>query len=797
MLINYFKTGWRYIRKRPFFPTVNVFGLAMGLAFTFLTAGFILNEWRVNKDLKNIDQQYIIQSKWKNRGDGNEFTTIGMLPKALYEHYPTLVANYYRVDGVTSTVTKDNNSFRETIAICDTSLLKMYGFKLLHGNPATAMRDPFTVLITEKQSLKYFGKTDVTGQMLTIENFSGDKHDFQISGVIKTYNRNTVTGSNPMQPYEYFIPEINHAFFNRSMTWQDTHMLGFIEAQPGVSKAQIEKAMAQLVKQNAPPETAAAMTPFLAPLKSFYLKSNNRLAEKMIYALTGISIFILFMAVINFINISISRSASRMREIGVRKVLGGLRRQLTFQFLTESVIIVFIATVSALIIYSLARNSFSNLLGRQIPALTDYPVWFLIIPFLIILVVGILSGLYPALVLSSFRPAASLKGKGSSYREKDWLRKGLVAFQFGTAITVIIGAVIISKQVNLFLSKDLGFNKEFILTAQAPRNWSAEGVEKMLANRKRFESLPFVKEASLSYEIPNGNNAGKIFIYHQDREKTVAMQYLQADENFPQVYEIGMAAGDFLQGDGKDVGKVVLNETAVKAMGMSSAAEAVGKILRAEGDTSTYQIAGVTKDFHFGSMQNKIMPVFFVHVQRSNMYRYLSFKLAPGNVSSSVQKLESEWKKILPGAPFEFRFMDDVLKAMYQTEIQLKKAAYTATVLALIIVLLGVIGLVSLSIQKRTKEIGIRKVLGSSVISIIMLFIKDFFWILFAGAAVAIPISYYLMHNWLQDYEYRIGISALPFLVSIAGVAVITALLIGFQTLKAASVNPVKSLASE
>lgn len=794
MLRNYFKTGWRYILKNPFYSAVNIFGLSIGIAFTLLTCGFIWSEIAVNRDLKNVNQQYVLQSKWKNPGEGTEITTIGALPKALKENYPGLVANYFRFDGVTSIVSKNTNSFRESMAICDSTLFTMYGFRLLHGDQATAMREPFTVIITTEIAKKYFGKTNVVGQTLTIENFSGSKHDFQVTGVLQSPERNSVTGSDPLGAFKFFISEINHQFFNRSMSWSDKHIMGYIELMKGVQPARLNGPIDQLMKLNAAPQLTSAMQPYLVPLKKYYLSAGNGVVQKMIYALSGISVFILFMAVINFVNMSVSQSAARMREIGIRKVLGGLKKQLIIQFLAESVLLVSAATLFAILLFILSREMFGNLIGKEIPALGSYPLWFLALPAIIILGVGGLAGLYPAFVLSSFNTAASLKGKITTFQENKWLKKGLVSFQFGTALVVIIGANIISRQINLFLNKDLGYDKAFIVSAQVPRDWSRDGVQRMLGVRNRLAASPVVESVSLSYEIPNGNNAGQTNIYFQNPQQAVAAEYLQADENFLKVYKIPLLAGNFFKGNFRDSARVILNETAIKSLGLKNAEEAVGKTINLQDDSVQYTIAGIVKDFHFSGMQDKIPPTIFVNVDFSNTYRYLSFKLQPGNISANLHTLETEWRKTLNGAPFEFRFMDETLKRMYRSEIQLQKASFTATIMAMVIVLLGIVGMVSLSIQKRSKEIGIRKVLGSSVSSIVFLFIRDFFVIIFIGALIACPVAYYIMHQWLQGYAYQITITFVPFIMAVIILSGVTTLLIGLQTIRAAMANPVVAL---
>ncbi|MEP7232852.1 MAG: FtsX-like permease family protein, partial [Ginsengibacter sp.] len=490
------------------------------------------------------------------------------------------------------------------------------------------------------------------------------------------------------------------------------------------------------------------------------------------------------------------------REIGIRKVLGGLKKQLIIQFLIESIILVFFAMVFALIIYILSKEMFSNILGKEIPPLGDFPLYFVAFPLMLIFIIGFIAGIYPAFVLSSLKSVESLKGKLSSVKENVWLRKSLVAFQFGTATIAFIGAIIISSQINLFFSKDIGFNKDYILSAQLPRDWTPQGVTKAEDMRKQFTAMPQVVNATLSFTVPDGNSSGSASLYKADADSNtvVASEQIVTDEYYASTFGISMAAGKFFSAPGAftDPFTIVINQAQAKAFGWNNTADAIGKQLKFQsGGGQVFTIVGVTKDFHFGSMQKPIQPITFLHVTLANIYRNFSFKIRPGGIGNSIGALQKKWSVLMPGVPFEYTFMDDALAKIYKSEIQLKKASYTATVLALIIVLLGVLGLISLSVQKRTKEIGIRKVLGSSVSGIMGLFMKEFLLVILISAIVACPVAYVIMHNWLQAYAYRIGITAQPFLIAILVLAFITALLICIQTIKAALSNPIKSLRTE
>lgn len=798
MLRNYIKIAWRHLLKARFHSAVNLFGLAIGIGFTLLVAAYVWGEVRVNKDLRNADRQYIVQSRWKDPNMGLDLTTFGPLVKALKQQYPHLVANCYRWDGVTSNVSKGDAVFREGLQIGDSTLLTMYGFNLLYGDAATALNEPFTTVITEDRAVKYFGRKDVLGQTLTIESFSGSKHDFKITGVMQKPQDNSVTHVTPENDNQVYIPAASIAYFNRTLdNWGDPYRVGYVELQQGVTVPQVESAMRQLLKDNASAQTVANMQPYLLPLKDYYLNQNNGLVRKMLYTVSAIALFILLMAVINFVNLSIGRSAARLKEIGLRKVMGGRRRQLVFQFLVESVLLVAVATVLALGIYAAGRPFVSEVLGKGLSSLSGFPIVFFAGLFVFVFLIGILAGIYPAFVLSNLKTTDSVKGKTGSVGQNILLRKSLVGFQVCTAAVVFAGALITVQQVSLFFSKSLGYNKDYVLSVGVPRDWTSAGLQRMEGIRNRFAAMPEMSGVSLGWSVPDGQGAGSYQLYEQgkDSAQTVAYENLKADEHYLDVLGLPLVAGRYFKQPADSL-NVVVNERAVAANGWKSAEEAVGKRLFFNSQAPV-TVIGVVKDFHFGSMKQAIAPLVMTHPQLDKIYRLLVFRFKPGNLSSSLDGLQKQWAALLPGAAFEYKFMDDSLNFLYASEIRLKKACQIALVLAVVIVLLGISGLLSLSVQKRTKEIGVRKVVGASASNVIALFLKDFIPVVFVGGLVSIPIAWYLMRGWLNDYAYRIDISPLPFAVSVIGIALLATAVITLQIAKISRENPVKSLRTE
>ena len=417
------------------------------------------------------------------------------------------------------------------------------------------------------------------------------------------------------------------------------------------------------------------------------------------------------------------------------------------------------------------------------------------------LFVGLIAGAYPAFVLSALPSIDSMKGKLKTVNQKSLLRYSLMTGQFAIALFVFGAAVVIARQVNYFFEKDLGYSKESIVWAPVPRDWSVKGVEKMETIRKEMMRLPDVREASLSFEIPNGKTGFQTGLFRagQDSTQAVFVPVLQTDEHYARTYQIPVRNGVFFQESQQAVAPnlIVLNAKAAKMLNFATSAAAIGQQVRLQSFPQTFTVAGVTDDFHFESMRQNIGPLAFIHLNTLNNYRYLSFKIQSSSLNKSVAALEKKWNKLLPGAPFEFTFLDEMLQNLYQSEVRLKKAAQLATALAIIIVLLGVIGMVSLSVARRTKELGIRKVLGASGVGLVLLFLKEFLIVIGIAAFISFPLLLMAMNQWLQNYAYRIQVSGLSFAAVVLSFGIIIVFLVGFQTFKAALMNPTQSLRSE
>lgn len=797
MLENYFKIAWRNLVKRKFFSMVSILGLSAGMTFAFLIGSYVWGELQVNTSLKNPENQYILQSKWKQPDMGVEIATLGPLGKTLKEEYPNLVANYYRYDGITVAVSNGEKHFREEVQAGDSTLLSMYGFPLVYGDPKTALQQPNSIAISEEKAIKYFGTNDVLGKNITLDNFIGGKQEFRITAVLKSLPYNSVTNL-LKNPAEIFIPLNGLNGRNQADSWSFPYAVTFLELKNGVTAKDLEKPIARLLATNTPENIRTNLQVNIVPLKTFYMEQNNGLVRKMIYTLLGVSAFILLMAIVNFVNISIGNSSSRLKEIGVRKVLGSLRKQLIFQFLAESFILAFIAMILSTGFYELFRPYFEDMLGKNISSVFTLLPYSLTISILIAAITALLAGIYPAFILSSLPAIESVKGKLKSVKENIIFRRVLIASQFSIALFVFIASTLVARQVSYFFSKNLGYNKESIISIATPRDWTPAGVTKMEGIRNEMAHLKEVNQVSLSYEIPNGNFGGSTGLYKmgQDSAQAIYTQLLSTDEKYAETYQLSLLAGKFFQARQGIYrpDEIVLNEQAAKSLGFTNPQDAVGQQIRMHFSTTPLTIGGVVKNFHFESMHEQIKPLAFLHIRNANIYRFLSFKIPAGNVYQSLSAIENKWRILMPDAVFEYSFMDDTLAKLYKTEMQLKRAANVATILSVIIVLLGILGMVSMNVSRRTREVGIRKVLGASYVSVTMLFLKEFLLMILAAMLTAFPLAFFSLNKWLQNYAYRVDIGWISF-ASVGFIfSLVVCILVGLVTYKAAVMNPVKAI---
>ncbi|MBS1598289.1 MAG: ABC transporter permease [Bacteroidetes bacterium] len=804
MFKNYIIIAFRHLTRHKFFSLINIFGLVVGITFSIVIGTYVLDEARVNSDIRNIASQYIIKSKWKQENIGLDFTTLGPLAKTMKDEYPQLVANYYRFDPVGNIVSVGDKHFRTQISVGDTTLVSMYGFQLAYGNPQHAFRNNKSAVVTEDFAKKFFDTPDVIDKVITIQTpADGLKHDFVITAVLKNMRRNTITNFTAL-PYQVYLPMNANEYFqggDKGDNWANIFMVNMIELRKGVTVKDLEQPLAHILEKYQPDFVKGNLQLEMAAMSDYYLKANDGAVKKMLTTLSLVAIFILLLAIINFVNINIGTASYRLKEIGLRKVFGGAKLQLIVQHIAESFVLTLAAAVISLLVYELIRPFFGRLLNTEFDPFWQWSFYKILFLLALVTVVGFISGIYPAFVLSSGNIVNAVKGKITSSKRGLILKKVLLIFQFTMAIDVFIFALNVSKQVSYIFSKDLGYTKDQVMVVSSlPRQWDSAGVLKMENIKTQLLQIPGVKNLSLSYDIPDGNSGGFVNIYAPGKgNKPINMQLISADEDFAKVYDIKAIDGIFLKHkeDPYETGQVVLSETAVKSLGLVSP---VGKNIKIGAtDGTSLKIVGITKDFQNESIQKQIQPIIVANLNEpfTRSYRYFSIKLNKANINQTINAIQKQWKTLFPDVGFDYSFMDEKFKFIYQSEMQLQNATDIATSLNLIVVFMGIFGVLAFTLAKRTKEIAVRKVLGAGSKNIILLFVREYAMLILIANVIAWPIAYFVVERWLENYAYRIGQSVIPYVLVAIFVFASSFILIALQSFKVASANPVRNLRSE
>jgi putative ABC transport system permease protein len=483
----------------------------------------------------------------------------------------------------------------------------------------------------------------------------------------------------------------------------------------------------------------------------------------------------------------------------LRKVFGGRRKELIVQYILESIMLTLFAAILSLIFYSVFRPLFNDMLNTTLAPLSRFRVaeWTSIV--MIVLIVGVLAGIYPAFILSGSEMVSSVKGKLEGIERGMWLRKSMLVAQFTIAIGVFIFSMILSRQVNYFFNHDLGYDKDRLMVVIAlPKQWDSAGVQKMESIRNGLLSESIIKDASVSFDIPERTPPGRVSVNPEGRKanELLSVESIAVDEKYGTTYGIHLTEGKFFSNQtGAFVpGDVVINESALKIFGWKTA---VGKKIRFPDGGPDATVTGVIADFHLTSMQEAIEPLVLFQVKDNRAYKFITIKLGPGDLANSIERVRTRWKEISPAAPFEFTFMDEKLQSMYKSELQLKKASGIATGLMILIILFGIFGVLALALTRRTKEIAVRKVLGAEIKHIISLFIKQYAGLLLISNLIAWPVTFYFCNRWLEQYAYRVNQPMSIYLMAGIFITMIAFVLISLQCLKVALANPVRSLKTE
>ncbi len=799
MLKNYLKIAWRNILKTKGYSAINIGGLAVGMACFLLIALFIKHELSYDRYHKNFDNIYrVIHTYEKDNSDSYQVWGNAPIGPTLKTDFSEVVEKVQFSGRSSSLLSYGERSFQEDNCFyVDASVFGVFSWKLIAGNPETALEAPYSIVLTESMAQKYFGDEDPMGK--TLEGIGGRAAD-------DTY---TVTGV--MQD----VPSNSHFTFDFLMS-----MSSFYQTRPGIfdSWGYVDFYTYFLVPEQFDKDVFLSKIPaFLTkheaftdeyyynmdiePLKDTYLRSKagrqpgvtGSLANVYIFAVIGL--FILVIACINFMNLATARSMERAKEVGIRKVIGAHRSGLIYQFFGESLVMVTFAALIGLGIVTLSIPWMQEFTGKNfLPSdIFNLPILFIYIATA--LLTGLLAGSYPALILSRFTPVSVLKGLFRNAPKGANLRRSLVVFQFSLSIALIACTAIVYFQLSFILNKDLGFERERMLVINF--NGDDEVLDRLETIKEQFVSLNEVQSAAASRTVPGTHfpNAGTYVESSQGKMITKDPALFEVDIDFISHYGIEMVAGRAYSRDfpADTISSLILNEAAAKLYGYADPEHIIGK--RFEQWSREGQVIGVTKDFNYQSLHQKVEPL-AIRIQPF-VSGYLSLKVQSNNLSATVAKIKDKWEDLVPHRQFQASFLDESFNQQYEADIRFKKLFTLFSCLAILIACLGLLGLATYSATQRTKEIGIRKVLGAEALNIVGLLSKDFLKLVSLAIIISIPFSWYAMHEWLERYAYQIKIHWWVFALSGLIALLIAVFTVSFLAIKASNANPVKSLRTE
>ena len=807
MIKNYFKIAFRNLMKYKFISFINLFGLTVGLACCLLITSYILNELsfdRYNKNAKNI---YRIERTFLNAETGALSLQLGAVapPFApLLENDFKNIKHATRLLPISSIPVKyGENIFNEKgLFFAEQNVFDVFDFKVTEGNPANALAEPFSVMLDQKTAKKYFGNTDPLNKVIRL----GNQYDCKVTGLFKDLPENSHWHPEILLSFNTLKDSAVYGAENLRTNWGNNAFYTYLLVPDHFNAKTFEAQLPAFQNRHIPADGKFKASDYsvltLRKLTDIHLYAHtDEEIEingdiKRVYIFAAIALFILLIACINYMNLSSARSVLRAKEIGVRKTAGAGKGELITQFLSESVFIAWMAAVLAFTLTVVALPALNQLSGQNL-SVNNLLHWNVLIVILLVpFIVGILSGIYPALYLSSFEPVKVLKGiiiKGGGNIS---FRKALVVFQFSISIVLIIATVIVFQQLNYIKNKSLGFDKDHVVTVRYN-----SGLDHSYQSFKdELLSNSNIREVALSSRIPSGrllDSQGSQLNRGDSLAPSKAdIKYVVADEDFIPTYGIKIVAGrNFSKDYGMDTSSFLINATAVKALELKSNEAAVGKQFQYGDRKGT--IVGVFNDFNFESLHQRIIPLVLYEpsVTDGNVGN-ISIKTS-GNVPAALAQIEKTWKKYLPEIPYEYKFLDARYAKLYEAENKESSILIIFSCIAIFIACLGLFGLSAFTITQRVKEIGIRKVLGASTGSIVELISKDFLVLVVIAAIIAFPVAWYAMNHWLHNFAYRINIAWWVFVAAGIIAFLIAFATISFQAVKAAISNPVKSLRSE
>lgn len=807
MFKNYLQIAFRNLSKHKVHSSINVIGLAIGLASFVLIFLYVQDELSYDRYHSKADRIYRVTAEIVGAENSSSMPfPAGHTLLADYPNYVESVVRFFNFQVPTVAISYAPESgdvirFNESrFFLVDSSLFDVFDFEMISGEKETALVRPNTMLITESTATKYFDDADPIGRTLRLEQ--NGNLDFEVVGVIAD------TPKNSHFEFDFLASMSTTDAFSRNggpfqnNNWFWNPVWTYIVMPENVDVAAFESYFPAFVEKYWPPQVKADAIMSIQPLTDIHLTSNldfeirTNSDEAYVYIFSVIAFFILIIACINFMNLTTARSSQRSREVGMRKVLGAIRPQLIRQFLSESVMLAIIATAVAVPLVYLALPVLNNFADKGL-SFNPFTEPLLLGSLAgVALLVGFISGLYPALFLSSFQPAEALKGStrigGASMAT--FVRKGLVVIQFAISIILIVGTVVAYNQINFMQNKDLGFDQDQVILIPI----AGSGItQQWRAFKQQVLEYASVQYMTVVHDIPGSKYQTNSYVIEGVTE---AQQYpvLWVHDDFVETFNMELVAGRGYSADfpADSSSSIMINEAMVDRLGFGTADETLGR--RMTVNNNTRQIVGVVKDFHYASLHTEISPFVierFSGPGQMNFFgRYAAIKIAPGDMSGTIAFLSEKWEAFVPGRPFEYLFLDQELDNMYTAEVTLGKVATGFSILAIFVACLGLFGMAMFTAERRTKEIGVRKALGASIAGIVNLLSGESVKLVLVAFIIACPVGYLMIENWLQTFTYRTTVGIMPF--AIAGVVVLSIawLTVSLQAVRSALANPVDSL---
>lgn len=812
MIKNFFRTAFRSILKYKAYSIINLLGLTTGLALAMLIFVYVRSEISYDEFHTNAERIYRLKYKAPN---GMELaSTPPPIAPAMKDFFPEVEeAGRMYARNVSINRPESQESFEEeNVYFADSSVMKIFSFDFVRGNPKRALTEKFTVFITEEMSKKYFGDKDPLGETLI---FSG-KHSFRVGGVVKAFPQNSShIRLNMLVPWEnMFDLESDQSAAllrnNLAINFVISHSYTYVLLKPGADPVRVDQSMDAFLKKYARPDLLVGQIFTLMPLKDIHLKSTLLAeptptnSETNLIIFIGVGILTLIIASINYINLSTAQSFSRVKEIGIRKVLGSMKYQLITQFIAESLLFCLVSMVLAFAVFYTALPVLNMLTLKSLEFDMVFDTTLVATALVLVMLITLMAGGYPAYFVTQFNSIHSLKGEASGQYGNQFLRRTLVVFQLAIACMLLSGSLLIVKQLSFLSNRPLGFSHDHTITIPLfsqnlngifRQNDSTFWV-RLQSFRDAIEAQAGVKGTTLSSGAPGlGATYRGTTPEGSTEEDRLFIANMAVDYNFVDLYGVSVIAGrSFSKEYGTDQREAfMINESAVKEFNWNTPQEAIGKRINREGKEG--RVIGVVKDYNFTALTTPVSSLLLE--VNPNQFNVLAVKFDNDNIRPTLGKLEAEWNRMFPEKTFQFTFLDEQIDNQYQNFKNFGIIIQSFTFIAIVISCLGVYGLVLFVVQRKVKEIGVRKVLGASVTGILQLIYKDFAWLLTLGFVAAIPISYMLMSKWLENFTYRTSIDVFTYVISFSLVMIVVGLTIGYQALKASLANPVKSLRSE